>query len=62
MGGRKLLERSFLPPHTPYFSRIFKLGLYLKVDTVRSMVERTMFALHPRMKVLVKLFQKLAGS
>ena len=28
---------------------------------VRSTVEHTMFALHPSLKVLVKLFQKLAG-
>ena len=30
-------------------------------NILRSTVEQLMFALHPRSKVLVKLFQKLAG-
>ena len=38
----------------------FQTGVILN-NILRSTVEQLMFALHPRRKVLVKLFQKLAG-
>ena len=38
----------------------FQTGNVLN-NILRSTNERTMFALYPRRKVLVKLFQKLAG-
>ena len=61
VGERKLFKKSFSFPHTPFLSKTLKLRGYFFRYFVRSTVERTMFAPHPRVKVLVKLFQKLAG-
>ena len=55
------LKEAFLPPH-PYLSRTFKRGEIFLGYIVRSIVESTVFALHPRLKVFSQVFfKKLAG-
>ena len=57
---KKLLKRK-LPSPTPPSSKNFAMRIFLFSDIVRSTAEQLMFAPYPRLKVLVKLFQKLAG-
>ena len=58
-GGRKLFEKKLFFPHTPNFQKT--LNVLFLFNIVRSTVKSGVFALHLRSKVLVKLFQKLAG-
>ena len=60
MWGKKLSLKRKLSSPTPLSSKKLQLGGFLFLDTVRSTVKPPMFALHPRLKVFVHLFQKVA--
>ena len=51
----------FVFPHTPILQKLSN-GVIFKIYIVRSMIERAMFAPHPRIKVFARLFQKAAEA
>ena len=59
-GEENFFEKKLFFPRTPIFQKTYREGRIIYCCFVRSTVERIMFAPHPRVKVLVKLFQKLA--
>ena len=60
MGEETFFKKKVFFPQTPIFKEIATGGDFLFSDIVRSTVKPPMFALHPRLKVFVHLFQKVA--
>jgi hypothetical protein len=62
VGEETFFKKKAFFPHTPIFKEIEAWGIFLFSDTVRSTIKPPMFALHPRLKVFARLFQKAAQS